>query len=368
MAAELIHGDCLTEMAAMKAAGRTFDSIVTDPPYHLTEVPHVPLGGFGGQRSDAKRAARGGFMNAKWDGGDIAFRPETWRLAYDLLEPGGMLAAFGGSRTHHRIMCAIEDAGFEIRDVCLWLHSQGFPKSKALLKPSYEPIILARKPGPLRPLAIDACRVGTGDDRTSGGNPSRADFSAGWGMASTQRATGGRWPSNILHDGSPEVLAAFARFGELRARGNKLPETQGSTAGQNVFGKFARRQVEPDPGDAGTAARFYPALGFGADELRFCYAAKASRKERGGTTHPTTKPVSVVSWLVRLINPPGGTVLDCFSGSGTTGVACLREGFDCVLIEKEAEYVEMIKSRLRQERARQQGPREQDPQLALAIS
>ena len=106
MTAELIHGCCLQEMAALKAAGRTVHAIVTDPPYGLA------------------------FMNAKWDAPDnIAFRADTWRLAYELLPPGGHMAVFGGSRTHHRVMVALEDAGFEIRDCLFWLYGSGFPKS-----------------------------------------------------------------------------------------------------------------------------------------------------------------------------------------------------------------------------------------------
>lgn len=322
MAIELLHGDCIAEMAAMAAAGRTVQSVVTDPPYGW------------------------GFMGRAWDAPDtIAFRPETWRLALDVLEPGGMLAAFGGARTQHRIMCAIEDAGFEIRDCVLWLHSQGFPKSRSLLKPSYEPIVLARKPGPLRPLSIDACRVGTGDDRTSGGNPSRADFSAGWGMASTERATGGRWPPNILHDGSPEVLGAFAAFGQRKSGG--YPPEGGQRSRVVTYGKPNARGERKFTASTGDASRFFPALGYSDDDLRFHYCGKASRRERGeGNTHNTVKPLSLVRWLTKLITPPGGTVLDIFAGSGTTGLACQREGFDCVLVERELEYVAMARRRL----------------------
>lgn len=222
------------------------------------------------------------------------------------------------------------------------------------LKPAVEPIILARKPLSEKSVAanvckhgvgainIDATRVGTGDDRTSGGNPSRADFSAGSGMASTQRATGGRWPPNILTDGSPEVLAAFARFGESKARNGGTTNGHGPNDG---WGMGAA--VNPVYRDSGTAVRFFPALGYDADELRFMYCAKASRRERGeGNTHSTVKPLALMRWLTRLITPPGGTVLDCFAGSGTTGIACMREGFNAVLIERESEYVQMIQKRL----------------------
>lgn len=341
MAAELIHGCCLTEMAAMIAAGRTFDSIVTDPPYGLN------------------------FMNRHWDAPDsIAFRAETWRLAYDLLEPGAMLAAFGGARTQHRIACAIEDAGFSIFDCALWLYGSGFPKGKTQLKPAYEPIILARKPtkGPLRPLAIDACRGATDEalrpstvrDDIRGGNYASGHKPNPGDIADYAQNPAGRWPPNILHDGSPEVLAAFARFGVSKSAKGGSFQREMTSRGYEGGGLGQRRAVDhaavgiekPGYGDEGSAARFYPALGYDADELRFCYAAKASRAERMGTTHPCTKPLSLMRWLTKLITPPGGTVLDMFAGSGTTGLACLREGFNAVLIEREAEYVAMCAKRL----------------------
>lgn len=315
MTVTLLHGDCIAELAAMKAAGVTYSAIVTDPPYGLA------------------------FMNKAWDAADnIAFRADTWRLALDLLEPGGMMACFGGARTQHRMAVAIEDAGFEIRDVCMWIYGSGFPKSKALLKPAYEPIILARKPGPLRKLAIDACRVPVvAGDRTEygvdgdEGSPTVNVLGQRKRVAYEQHAAG-RWPSNLLHDGSDEVLAAFAAFGASKS-------TAGGGIRTTALGRMNDDGWQPKPGvmpgyaDTGTAARFF-------------YAAKASKAERQGSTHCTVKPLALMRWLVRLITPAGGTVLDPFAGSGTTGVACQREGFDCVLIEREADYVQDARRRL----------------------
>jgi site-specific DNA-methyltransferase (adenine-specific) len=353
MTVEILHGDCIQVMAAMAAAGRTVQSIVTDPPYHLTQVA-VDWSAYKVDPNNPKKGATGngaskrGFMGKNWDGGDIAFRPETWRLAYDLLAPGGMMACFGGSRTHHRLMCAIEDAGFEIRDVCMYIFGSGFPKSRSLLKPAYEPIVLARKPGPLRPLNIDACRVGTDEVKEPTALRNGGIWSSDGQRSERHNGSGtsnpaGRWPPNILHDGSPEVLGAFAAFGE-RKTGDIKPYTSKSNGYEGGWG-LDRPSVHQ--GDTGSAARFFPALGYEADDLRFMYCAKASRRERGeGNTHNTVKPLNLMRWLVRLITPPGGTVLDCFAGSGTTGLACQREGFDCVLVEREADYVAMARKRL----------------------
>jgi len=123
----ILHGDCLAILPTL--ADNSIDAILTDPPYHLSEVPHVKRGGFSGQRDDERKAARAGFMHRQWDGGDIAFRPDVWRECLRVLKPGGHMCVFGGSRTHHRLWCAIEDAGFELRDTLMWLYGQGFPKS-----------------------------------------------------------------------------------------------------------------------------------------------------------------------------------------------------------------------------------------------
>ena len=156
----LLNGDCIEEMQKLTDNGVQVESIVTDPPYHLTSiVERFGKGQKGINNKDEKEGRNGpyhraskGFMGQTWDGGDIAFRQETWELAMKLLKPGGHLLAFSASRNYHRMAVAIEDAGFEIRDQLMWLYGSGFPKSLNLgdgwgtaLKPAHEPIVMARK-------------------------------------------------------------------------------------------------------------------------------------------------------------------------------------------------------------------------------
>src|ERR1035437_3748732 len=142
----------------------SIDAIVTDPPYNLTQIGRTLQVAANLTRKDRgpnQRRMSGGFMGKSWDGDGIAFRPEMWAAAYRVAKPGAYLLAFGGTRTVHRMTCAIEDAGWIIRDMLVWGYASGFPKSKACLKPAWEPIVMARKPGPLRMLAIDLCRIPT---------------------------------------------------------------------------------------------------------------------------------------------------------------------------------------------------------------
>lgn len=123
-------------LAKLKAEGVVVQSVVTDPPYHLTSIVKRwgPKDGAPPKGEGALQRGSRGFMGKQWDGGDIAFQAETWRLVYDLLPPGGHLLAFSGTRTYHRMVCAIEDAGFEIRDTIAWLYGSGFPKSHDVSK------------------------------------------------------------------------------------------------------------------------------------------------------------------------------------------------------------------------------------------
>jgi hypothetical protein len=319
----IIEGDCLEALPTLETG--SVDAVVTDPPYSLD------------------------FMGKKWD----AELPgiEHWRAVLRALKPGGYLLAFGGTRTYHRLACAVEDAGFEVRDCLMWLYGSGFPKGKGCLKPAYEPILLARRPGPrVLLLGVDECRVPA--ERNDLGDPARFDglkakCSPGWlrphhatpvvderqREAMERAATLGRYPGNLAHDGSDEVLEAFAAFGE-RKSGGKPGATYERPPGGNCYGEGKTWGAAGSHSDAGSAARFF-------------YCAKASKSERGeGNTHPTVKPLSLLCWLVRLVCPPGGTVLDPFAGSGTTGGACLREGRNAVLIEREPAYVEILRRRL----------------------
>lgn len=360
MTIRIEHGDCLEVMARLAVDGVQVDSVVTDPPYHLTSI----VKRFGGKNAAAAqhgtdgayaRASRG-FMGKQWDGGDIAFRPETWAAVFAVMKPGAHLLAFNHSRTWHRMACAIEDSGFEMRDTIMWMYGSGMPKSHNLhgdwegwgsaLKPAFEPVVLARKPlaGTIAgnmaahrvgALNINGCRIGTGEDRTSGGAPIKnpnGSPSIGGGWANDrERATGGRWPTNIIHDGGDEALRAFDAYGEKTSGAwngeRNAPKTK------NTFGAYASGAENGKPASSGSAARFF-------------YSSKADVSDRCGSSHPTVKPIDLMAYLCRLVTPPGGLVLDPFAGSGTTGMACLREGFDALLIEREAEYVADIHRRI----------------------
>jgi site-specific DNA-methyltransferase (adenine-specific) len=315
----IIHGDCITAMAAMP--DNSVDAIVTDPPYGL------------------------GFMGKAWD----ALPPgEDWaRECLRVLKPGGHLLAFGGTRTWHRLAVAVEDAGFEIRDSIAWMYGSGFPKHRAALKPAFEPIVMARKPfrGSLTAneaihgtgaLNIDGCRID--------GEPWTAH--RGTGLAKTKFFTdgetpviykephgGGRWPANVaLDDDMAEVLDG--QSGILTSGKMKAGTRRANVAGW--AGAMPAETAAETIGDSGGASRFF-------------YVAKAPKKERpivDGIAHETVKPLALMRWLVRLVTPPGGVVLDPFAGSGTTLEACMLEGFDAIGIEREADYLPLIRARI----------------------
>lgn len=366
----------------------SIDSIVCDPPYALVSIQKR----FGKEGSaPAKhgtdgafaRAARG-FMGKDWDVGETAFAETFWAECLRVLKPGGHVVAFGGTRTYHRLVCAIEDAGFEIRDQLGWVYGSGFPKSHnqtgdwqgwgSALKPAWEPICLARKPltgtiaGNLAEwgvgaLNIDGCRVEADNDEDRTRPPRTANAILGGGkgtnLTASEHNSLGRWPSNIIHDGSDEVLAAF-------------PDTKSGSRKAGEYGLMGYHGADAAPmpaidGDSGSAARFF-------------YCAKASRKDRdeglahlpkqaGGMVsetsgqhitrrdadykpepraniHPTVKPTDLMRYLCRLITPPGGTVLDPFMGSGSTGKAAVLEGFNFVGIEREDEYMPIAEARI----------------------
>ena len=344
----LLKGNCLELLAEMP--DNSVDSIVTDPPYEL------------------------GFMGKSWDNSGIAYNVELWSQALRVLKPGGHLLAFGGSRTYHRLASAVEDAGFEIRDQIMWIYGSGFPKSldvaKAIdkmagvefetkpasgvgfmnssddgynttlnqlvqtgestdeankwkgwgtaLKPAHEPIVVARKPliGTVATnvltygtgaLNIDGSRVGENPGYKYNADSNGTTFHGEHGEREKQtsakkgsnviESTQGRWPANVIHDGSEEVLEYFG---------------------------------EPQ---------------------RFFYCAKASKSERNAglenqNFHPTVKPIALMRYLVKLVTPPNGTVLDPFLGSGTTAVAAILEGFNWMGCEMTEDYWPIIEARV----------------------
>ena len=558
----LHDGDCLSVVRCL--ADDSIDAVVTDPPYALVSI----VKRFGkdgaapaksGGATGVYQRASSGFMGKTWDTGETAFAVEFWAEILRVLKPGGHVAAFGGTRSYHRLACAIEDAGFEIRDQLAWCYGTGFPKShdvskgidKSLgatrekvcvappsnpegslagsqdsqlpwrltaiergyhevdgnepataaarqwkgwgtaLKPAVEPVTLARKPLSEKTVAANVLRWGTGAinvDATRVGDEERVNPPAhnvdgsGWGMRPNiaPSAVTGRWPANLCHDGSQEVLDLFPE--------SKSPSSyvRGENIGNGLYaggiGKKAAGDTAINFGDSGSAARFFfnagpvkqwpdrdqqtliandaeslftlsselavsalrnaveqstPRLALNAasyrgqnmsvsaqqfaaiemlltetiqsierrclrgrlperltlsDNLasiaatqsltgiimitislstsngfvdvatfnltetnlepgvevsapRFMYCAKASKADRAGSKHPTVKPIKLMQWLCRLITPPGGTILDPFSGSGTTGVAAIAEGFRPILIEREEEYLADIERR-----------------------
>lgn len=464
-------GDCREVVPGLEAV----DAVVTDPPYGL------------------------GFMGKDWDHGVPGVH--FWEIIRARMKPGAHLVAFGGTRTFHRLMVAIEDAGFEIRDTLMWVYGSGFPKSldvgKAIdrqrydrdqiytvtawiraardaagignadidaafgfhgmaghwtssasqpavptleqvprllevlgspgipdeiatllidlngrkgqpgeawfrrevvgqavgknavdgdlyrpgsgtyipktydltapatpaaqqwdgwgtaLKPSWEPIVLARNPlaGTVAEtvqrygtgaLHIAACRVGTEERHNTPASPTsghrKSRVAAGYrdddglGPGSAGGSAIGRWPANLVHDGSPDVLAGFPDEAGGGAGG---PIAAGAFGRQGIYSK-ANGALTESYADSGSAARFF-------------YTAKASRSDRGeGNDHPTVKPVSLMRWLCRLITPPGGVILDPFMGSGTTLVAAREEFFKAVGVDLEADHCRIAASRLAQ--------------------
>lgn len=333
-----------------------YDSCPCDPPYALQSI----VKRFGGKNAAPAKGnaaymrASAGFMNQRWDTGESAHSIEFWAEVLRTLKPGAHVAAFGGTRTYHRLACAIEDAGFEIRDQIAWAFGSGFPKSHdagngwgTAIKPAWEPICLARKPLSEKTVAanmlrwgtgainIDGCRV-EGETKQFGNGSGRNGGKFGGGGAKSHDrgewipTKDGRWPANIIHDGSEEVLAAFPDNLTSGANGLEIKGDQDRTA----YGTFngGERSHSYDS-NSGSSARFF-------------YTAKADADDRLGSKHPTVKPVDLMQWLVRLVTPRGGLVLDPFAGTGTTAEACYREGMRCMLIERETEYQADIRRRM----------------------
>lgn len=386
---DLHHGDCLEVLRTLGDA--SIDAIVTDPPYGLTSnkqggsgVASVNLESPYGRARIGVGNGSGGFMGLKWDS-DVP-PVEVWAECLRVLKPGGYLLAFAGTRTQHRMAVRIEDAGFEIRDMIAWVYGSGFPKSHngewggTALKPALEPITMARKPlaGTVAAnwaehgtgaLNIEGCRVHAPDSQGYAYTVQRMMPGAGQnatgkthqeGVEFTGHTNAGRWPANLIHDGSDEVVALFPADAGAR-RPVKGTERSAASAG-HITGERARVPGEFH-GDTGSAARFF-------------YCAKASKSDRdeglegfapaktndgrkvdadnayqrGATlrsnVHPTVKPTELMRYLCRLVTPPGGVVLDPFMGSGSTGKAAVLEGFKFIGIEREADYMAIAQARI----------------------
>ena len=418
---DLWHGDCIEVMRTLP--DNSVDSVVTDPPYGLE---------FMGKSWDKLQTAQWRGEREKWQDGlvenHIAHRlakgprygnepgaMQEWHSnwateALRVLKPGGHLLAFGGTRTAHRLACAIEDAGFDIRDSIAWMYGSGFPKSldvsKAIdkaagaerevvggykgasnigkgstnsyitqeagratdviitapatdaakqwqgwgtaLKPAFEPIVVARKPliGTVAEnvlahgtgaLNIDGCRIGTTDDLSfKNTEPVTTNdiYGKGLGVSSGRSAElAGRWPANVILDES-QAAELDRQSGVTTSQGGRIGKKDVSNVDFGLAGRYEKG--DPGFGDIGGASRFF-------------YTAKANSSERpnvDGSAHPTVKLLDLMRYLVRLVTPPGGVVLEPFGGSGTTIEACVIEGFRCIAIDLTEEYLTLIAQRL----------------------
>jgi DNA modification methylase len=526
---QILVGDVIERLQELE--DESVDAVVTDPPYHLTSGKEGGTGEASVNLETPYGRARvtTGFMGMKWDGGDVAHNVNMWREVLRVLKPGGHLLSFGGSRTYHRMACAIEDAGFEIRDQIMWIYGSGFPKSldvgKAIdkvggkvnswfgpwlrqererigmsttelaerggfykninhgglvvnwemgygiptakqfnkvceimnlpferleevkrevigqrkvrkglaftsegkeyleittpatdvakqwngwgtaLKPSHEPIVVARKPliGSVvenvlqygtGALNIDACRIEYESTPNAATNPlyrikngyairvgsdqGTASFSIKSNGGEITAHALGRWPANVIHDGSDEVLGAFpntpGQCADIKYNANEQKT-------KSVYGAMKRGYSPRKPENCSTNFQMQPGERRfdSGSAARFFYCAKVDRSERNigcedleqkpllwssgtqspgtfqaeGTdrsaknNHPTVKPIDLMAYLCRLVTPPGGIILDCFMGSGSTGIAALRGGFSFIGIELNPDYVEIARRRIK---------------------
>ena len=313
---QIILGDCRDIIATLP--DNSVHSIVTDPPYEL------------------------GFMGKKWDNSGIAYDVTLWAECLRVLKPGGHLLSFGGTRTYHRMVCAIEDAGFEIRDCIVWLYSSGFPKSH---------------------------NVGKGIDRAAGaeravvGKDGRSANSTWLGIA-VRGETGfgiGNW--DITAPATDDAKKWDGWGTALKPANEPIV-----VARKPLAGTVASNVLEHGTGainiDGTRIGERWPAnliVDESVDEewTKYFYVSKASKTERNtglemSNTHPTVKPIALMRYLVRLVTPPKGTVLEPFAGSGTTLVAAVLEGFNAIGCELTNDYLPIIEGRIEWARNQQQ--------------
>lgn len=322
-------GDCREVMAGLEDC--SVDAVVTDPPYEL---------GMSALSSGTLASGISLISTDKhWDSSGVAYDEKVWAECLRVVKPGGYLLAFGATRTHHRMTCAVEDVGFEIRDCLIWCYGQGIPKSQNHLKGAWEPIVCGRKQ-PEKSITHTIATYGTGrldieGTRIPGGRDMAqvkgpiSTRGRGWGSSPGKAypTTLGRWPANILFshtdecDGCPvEILGDAARFFYVTK-----PTTN-----------------ERDKGLYGYEVQEVPRNRFSRS-----YDEDMKHPTLKKNVHTTVKPIELMQYLVRLVTPPRGTVLDPFTGSGTTGIACVNEGFDFVGIEKNEEYLGIAEARIK---------------------
>jgi DNA modification methylase len=340
-----------------------FHSCVTDPPYGLK------------------------FMGKKWDYSVPGVA--EWESVLRVMRPGAFLIAFGGTRTYHRLVCNVEDAGFEIRDMMAWLYGSGFPKSHNItdelgtaLKPAIEPIVLARKPidGTVQEnydrwgtgvLNIEACRIQLNGDYKSrpNGRPSQTGLDDRYNSElANQQDDRGRWPANIQHDGSDEVMGVFP---EQKSGAMKKPYEYTNTGNSLGAPAGATRQIHE--ASEGSAARFFYCGKTSVadredgcdqiDKIAMAYGNQAQAQvKRGNLDHkgdsgmntvkmrgnhwPTVKPTNLMRYYLRLVTPKGGLFLDPYMGSGSTLKAGMHEFLNGVGIDKEVEALPIAEARI----------------------
>lgn len=395
------HGDCLDVLGKM--LDDSIDSVVTDPPYGLSSEPDPVEVMRAWVNNESFLHRKKGFMGHEWD--SFVPQPDYWREVFRVLKPGGHALVFAGARTQDWMAMSLRFAGFEIRDTIMWVFGSGLPKSlnieKALiakhspqsslwkgwgtaLKPCYEPILLVRKPfrgsvsenvlkNRVGGINIDGCRVPT-DETLNGGayaakgqrgnsdvfGGAKGMFAPGKTAADKFVQPSGRWPGNLVHDGSDQVIEGFpetsGQQGDLNTTGD------GRARVGAVYGKFNAARNFFARGDTGSAARFFYCAkptraerheGTGYSATKTTHGATLRQVENaikaepdGGNTHPTIKPKELMRWLVRMITPPDGVCLDPFTGSGTTGIACMEEGVQFVGIERELSYSRIAHARV----------------------
>jgi DNA modification methylase len=300
----LLEADMLAALA--KLPDSCIDAIVTDPPYGIA---------FHGESWDgagqAGKHLAGGEAFAAW--------AETWASECQrVLKPGGHLVAFGSPRTFHRLVSGVEDSGLQIRDVLMWVYAQGAPKTcklpgglAAMLKPAYEPILLARKPlDGTTPRNLEAWGTGALNieaSRVNGYWPSHLALSQA--PACTEERCTSDCPAGLLDAARPDLRPSRLFF----------------------CAKASKAEREAGCED----------LPLQSDLL---YSRPAVRLRRN--IHPTVKPLALMRWLVALVTPPGGVVLDPFAGSATTGIAAVLEDRKFLGIEREARYIDIACARL----------------------
>lgn len=358
---KIYNGDMLDMLQVIEP--ESIDAIVCDPPYEL------------------------GFMNKSWDSTGIAFKKETWQNCFEVLKPGGYLLAFGGSRTYHRIACAIEDAGFEIRDCIMYLYGCGFSKTYNIglaidkkngvyqnewqgwgtcLKPAYEPIIVARKPFKgsvvdniikyrVGGINIDECRV-VCNDKVKMNIRDTSSCSDGWNrpwmddkekdklrqeIAIEKANNLGRFPANVITDGSEEVAKGMP---------NTTSTPIAEESAMRYFYSAKASKKDRDEGlDAFQDKTFHSVLNQKNGSGDRLDGAKTPIRKN---IHPTCKPTELMQYLVRLVSPKGATILDPFMGSGSTGKAVMFENrerdanYKFIGIELTDEYLPIAQARI----------------------